>query len=79
MMMFNPDQYKTKKKRVMNPDIPRPNLFSHEKKLKEANDVITNLQMQLQYQNEQIQQLKNQYNNMQSSIDRIVGFLRKGK
>lgn len=78
-MMFNPDQYKTKKKRVMNPDIPRPNLFSHEKKLKEANDVITNLQMQLQYQNEQIQQLKNQYNNMQSSIDRIVGFLRKGK
>ena len=78
-MMFNPDQYKTKKKRVMNPDIPRPNLFSHEKKLKDANETITNLQMQLQYQNEQIQQLKNQYNNMQSSIDRIVGFLRRGK
>jgi hypothetical protein len=27
--------YKQKKKRTVNPDIPRPNLFSHEKTLRE--------------------------------------------
>ena len=46
---------KQKKKRAVNPDIPRPNLFTHEKKLKDmqaANDgaaqTITQLQNRIQ-------------------------------
>jgi CII-binding regulator of phage lambda lysogenization HflD len=46
---------KQKKKRAVNPDIPRPNLFTHEKKLKDmqsANDsaaqTITQLQSRIQ-------------------------------
>ena len=46
---------KQKKKRAVNPDIPRPNLFTHEKKLKDmqaANDgaaqTVTQLQNRIQ-------------------------------
>ena len=42
---------KQKKKRAVNPDIPRPNLFTHEKKLKDmqaANDGAAQTIAQLQ-------------------------------
>ena len=78
-MAFNPLQFKQKKKRVMNPDIPRPNLFSHEKKLKESQTVIEDLQSQLRKQAEEITTLKSNYVNMQQSINQIINVLRRGK
>ena len=78
-MAFNPLQFKQKKKRVVNPDIPRPNLFSHEKKLKESQTIIEDLQIQLRKQAEEIATLKSNYVNMQQSINQIINVLRRGK
>jgi septal ring factor EnvC (AmiA/AmiB activator) len=78
-MAFNPLQFKQKKKRVVNPDIPRPNLFSHEKKLKESQTIIEDLQSQLRKQAEEIATLKSNYVNMQQSINQIINILRRGK
>lgn len=78
-MAFNPAQFKQKKKRTVNPDIPRPNLLSHEKKLKESQVVIDDLQQQLRNQAEEIARLKNNYNNMQQSINNIINILRRNR
>jgi septal ring factor EnvC (AmiA/AmiB activator) len=78
-MAFNPLQFKKKTKRVMNPDIPRPNLFSHEKKLKESQTIIEDLQSQLRKQAEEIATLKSNYVNMQQSVNQIINVLRRGK
>jgi|694.fasta_scaffold17000_11 hypothetical protein len=78
-MAFNPLQFKQKKKRVVNPDIPRPNLFSHEKKLKESQTIIEDLQIQLRRQTEEIAALKSNYLNMQQSVNQIINVLRRGR
>jgi isochorismate synthase EntC len=77
--MFNPLQFK-KKKKAVNPDAPpRPNLLSQDKKLRESQAVIEDLQIQLRRQAEEISKLKNDYNNMQQSISQIINVLRRGK
>jgi hypothetical protein len=78
-MAFNPLQFKQKKKRVVNPDIPRPNLFSHEKKLKESQTIIEDLQIQLRRQTEEIAALKSNYLNMQQSVNQIINVFRRGR
>ena len=78
-MAFNPLQFKKKKKRVMNPDIPRPNLFSHEKKLKEQTEAVDRLLELVKNQQEEINRLKSEYRNMQSSIEQIISVLRRGR
>jgi isochorismate synthase EntC len=78
-MAFNPLQFKQKKKRVVNPDIPRPNLLSHEKKLKESQTIIEDLQIQLRRQTEEIAALKSNYLNMQQSVNQIINVLRRGR
>jgi membrane-associated HD superfamily phosphohydrolase len=78
-MVFDPRQFKQKKKRVVNPDIPRPNLFSHEKKLKESQMIIDDLQAALRKQLEEINQLKSNYSNMHQSINQIINYLRKDR
>ena len=74
-MAFNPTQFKQKKKRVMNPDIPRPNLFSHEKKLKEQTEAFDRLLRIVERQQSELESLRSKYENMQASIDRILSFL----
>lgn len=76
-MAFNPAQFKQKKKRVVNPDIPRPNLFSHEKKLKESQATIEDLQIQVRRLTEDLATLKTNYINMQQSINNIINVLRR--
>ena len=56
-MSFNPKMFSTKKKRVMDPNVIRPNLFSHEKKLKESDVTLRQLQDLVNIQKEQIQKL----------------------
>lgn len=77
-MAFNPLQFKKKKKRAVDPNAPpRPNLLSQDKKLRESQAVIEDLQIQLRRQAEEISKLKNDYSNMQQSINNIINVLRR--
>jgi hypothetical protein len=78
--MFNPEQFKAKKKRAVDPNAPpRPNLLSQDKKLREQQDVVVRLQMMIKDQAEEIAKLKNKYTDMQSSVNQILNVLRKGR
>jgi hypothetical protein len=79
-MAFNPEQFKPQKKRAVDPNAPpRPNLLSHDKVIREQKDIIMDLQLQIRRQAEELESLKNKYNNMQQSITGILSYLRKGK
>ena len=72
------DMYRVKKKRAVDPNAPpRPNLLSQDKKLRESQAVIEDLQIQLRRQAEEISKLKNDYSNMQQSINNIINVLRR--
>lgn len=78
--MFNPLQFKTEKKKPVDPNAPpRPNLLSHDKKLRESQAVIEDMQRQLRKQSEELDQLKSKYNNMQQSVNQIINVLRRGR
>lgn len=78
--MFNPKQFKTKKKRAVDPNAPpRPNLMSHDKKLREQTEAVDRLLRIINQQQAQIESLQAKYQQMQQSVDQIVGVLRRGK
>jgi septal ring factor EnvC (AmiA/AmiB activator) len=56
-----------------------PNPKSYEKKLKESQTIIEDLQSQLRKQAEEIATLKSNYVNMQQSVNQIINVLRRGK
>ena len=77
--MFNPKMFKQKKKREVDPNaLPRPNLMSHDKTIREGRIEFDRLRDLVNQQADEITTLKNKYNNMQSSVDRILGYLSKG-
>lgn len=59
---------KQKKKRAVNPDIPRPNLFTHEKKLKDM-QAVNDTAMQT------IQQLQNRINRLEAKLNYQTNYL----
>lgn len=69
---MNPGQFKQKKKRKVDPDRPRPNLFSHEKKLKENQETVDGLRATVEDQRRQIERLQNRLNTLESTIN-IIG------
>ena len=78
-MAFNPNQFKQKKKRAVDPNAPpRPNLMSHDKTIREGKVEFDRLRDLVNQQADEIAALKNKYNNMQSSVDRILNYLSKG-
>ena len=78
-MTFNPNQFKQKKKRAVDPNAPpRPNLMSHDKTIRESRVEFDRLKDLVNQQADEIAALKNKYNNMQSSVDRILSYLSKG-
>ena len=78
--MFNPLQFKKKKKRAVNPDAPpRPNLMSHDKKLREQTEAFDRLIRIVERQQTEIERLQSRYESMQNSIDRLVAYLGRGK
>jgi uncharacterized protein YaaN involved in tellurite resistance len=78
-MAFNPNQFKQKKKRAVDPNAPpRPNLMSHDKTIRESRVEFDRLKDLVNQQADEIAALKNKYNNMQSSVDRILSYLSKG-
>ena len=77
--MFNPKMFKQKKKREVDPNAPpRPNLMSHDKTIRESRVEFDRLKDLVNQQADEIAALKNKYNNMQSSVDRILSYLSKG-
>lgn len=76
--MFNPDQFKPKKKRAVDPNAPpRPNLLSQDKKLREQTEAVGRLVQIVQRQQEEIDRLKNEYRSMQASIEQLINTLRR--
>jgi len=79
-MMFNPLQFKKKKKRAVNPDAPpRPNLMSHDKKLREQTEAFDRLIRIVERQQDEIERLRSDYRSMQASVDQILNVLRRGR
>jgi hypothetical protein len=79
-MVFNPNMFKQKKKRAVDPNAPpRPNLLSQDKKLREQQAEFARLQRLVTAQTEEIAALKTKYENMQQSVSQILNFLRKGR
>ncbi len=71
--------FKQKKKREVDPTAPpRPNLMSHDKTIRESRVEFDRLKDLVNQQADEIAALKNKYNNMQSSVDRILSYLSKG-
>jgi transcription termination factor NusB len=78
--MFNPLQFKKKKKRAVNPDAPpRPNLLSQDKKLRETTEAFAKLHDLVARQQAALDELQSKYNRMQQSVDQILNYLRKGR
>ena len=79
-MVFNPLQFKKKKKRAVDPNAPpRPNLMSHDKKLREQTEAFDRLIRIVERQQTEIERLQSRYESMQNSIDRLVSYLGRGK
>lgn len=78
-MAFNPQQFKQKKKREVDPNAPpRPNLMSHDKTIREGQAAFTALEDRVRRQAEDIERLRSDYRNLQASIERILNYLSKG-
>ena len=78
--MFNPLQFKKKKKRAVNPDAPpRPNLLSQDKKLRETTEAFGKLHDLVAKQQAALDDLQSKYNRMQQSVDQLINHLRKGR
>ena len=76
--MFNPDQFKPKKKRPVDPNAPpRPNLLSHDKKLREQTEAVERLLRIVERQQDEIDSLRSKYQQMQQSIDQLINVLRR--
>lgn len=79
-MAFNPEQFKPKKKRAVDPNAPlRPNLLSHDKTIRESKIEFERLRDLVRRQSDEIASLKTKYDNMQSSVDRILQHLGRNK
>lgn len=60
-----------KKKRAVNPDIPRPNLFSHEKKLKDMSATHDMAMDTIRRMQSRIQRLETQLTNQTSYLQAL--------
>ena len=79
-MAFNPQQFKQKKKRAVDPNAPpRPNLMSHDKKLREQTAAVDRLLRLVERQQDEIETLKAKYTDLQQSISQVLNYLRKGR
>lgn len=70
MCPFNPEMFRQKPKRKSSG--PRPNLMTHEKRLKESAQTVEQLQEIVRRQSDQIQQLQNKISTLESTVN-IIG------
>ena len=78
--MLNYKQFKQKKKREVDPNAPpRPNLLTHEKRMKESQMAFDELQRIVQQQADEIRMLKSKYNDMQNSVSMLINYIRQNR
>ena len=76
-MAFNPQQFKQKKKRAVDPNAPpRPNLLSQDKKLRETTEAFGKLHDMVAKQQDTIADLQSKYNRMQQSMEQLINYVR---
>ena len=77
-MAFNPKMFKQKKKRAVDPNAPpRPNLLSHDKKLREQTEAVDRLLRIVERQQDELESLRYKYQQMQQSVEQIISVLRR--
>ena len=71
-------QYKQKKKRAVNPDAPpRPNLLTHEKRLKEYDTQVSSQSETIAKQQDEINRLRAKVNRLENSVQTILSYLKR--
>lgn len=75
--MFNKSQFKPPKVKKVYTGPPRPNLLSHEKRMKESQIAFEELQHRVQMQSDEITTLKTRLITMQHSIDILIDKMRR--
>jgi hypothetical protein len=79
-MTYNPAQFKAKKKRAVDPNAPpRPNLLSHEKKMKESQAAFEELYRKVHQQEILIESLRTKFQFLENTINYIVSKLKGNK
>jgi len=79
-MAFNAKQFKVKKKRAVDPNAPpRPNLLSHEKRMKESQAAFEELYRKVHQQDEFIASLKTKLQFLENTVNYIVAKLKGNK
>lgn len=76
-MAFNSAQFKAKKKRVVDPNAPpRPNLLSHEKKLKDAAMAFDQMKERVFQQQDEIEALRRRLAYLENVVNGLTHFTR---
>ena len=79
-MAFNAKQFKVKKKRAVDPNAPpRPNLLSHEKRMKESQAAFEELYRKVHQQDEFIASLKTKLQFLENTVNYMANKLRGSK
>ena len=68
-----------KKKRAVDPDLPRPNLFTHEKKLKDMSAAAEEAMRTIQQQAERIRRLERKIANQSDYLQAVHSRLSRHK
>ena len=77
-MAFNPNQFKQKKKREVDPNAPpRPNLMSHDKTIREGQAAFNQLEDRVRKQAEEIETLKSNYRDLQQGMNQLINLVRR--
>jgi DNA-binding transcriptional regulator GbsR (MarR family) len=77
-MAFNPQQFKQKKKREVDPNAPpRPNLLSHDKTIREGQAAFNQLEDRVRRQAEEIETLKSNYRDLQQGMNQLINLVRR--
>lgn len=73
-------QFKQKKKRPVDPNAPpRPNLLSHEKRMKESKIEFDALQLKVETQERELESLRVKHNRLASLVEQMAETLRRRK
>lgn len=70
-------QYKQKKKRRVNPDIPRPNLMSHEVKIKEQSAKIEEYERGISEMRSEVDRLSRKVRTLENTVNRLLTILKR--
>jgi hypothetical protein len=78
---MNPKLFKAmrqKRKRAINPDAPpRPNLMTHDVKLKQQDEIINRMNQEVHYLKDTVRRLENKLFNQTNYLDALHNKLRK--